>query len=112
MTVWLKYHNLIFAHRARVRGSKMGMKPSTPYSGYLAAYVELIRALHEDGATTGAIAEALYAAGARARTSDPRSGRLSRKQHLVNLRAMIIHVQRRLGLRIRHVRILNLAAGA
>jgi hypothetical protein len=86
------------------------MKLSIPYNGYLAAYVELIRALHEGGASTWEIAKALYAAGARARSSDPHSGRLSRKQHLVNLRAMTIHIQRRLGLRMRHVRVMNLKA--
>lgn len=82
----------------------------TAYNGYLAKYTETIRDLHERGASTRAITEALYAAGARARSSNPHSGKLSRKQQLVNLRAMVIHVQRRLGLRIRRVRILNLKA--
>ena len=81
------------------------------YNGYLAAHVECIRTLHESGASTAAIAEALYAAGARAQTSDPYPNKkMDRAAHLVNLRAMVIHVQRRLGLRIRRVRVLNLKA--
>src|SRR5205823_2225152 len=80
------------------------------YSGYLAAHVELIRDLHGRGASTWAIAEALYAAGARADTSGPYPVEMSRADHLVNLRGMVIYVQRRLGLRIRRARVLNLKA--
>ncbi len=81
----------------------------TTYSGYLAKYTEMIRDLHGRGASTRAIATALYAAGARASTSNP-NDRLSRAEHLVNLRGMVLYVQRRLGLRIRRVRVLHLKA--
>jgi hypothetical protein len=80
------------------------------YRGYLSDHVELIRALHEGGASTWEIATALYNAGARAHRSSPHTGKMSRAEHLVNLRAMVIYVQRRLGLRHRRIRILNLKA--
>lgn len=79
------------------------------YNGYLAPYADRIRLLHEHGASTREIAEALYALGVRAQTSDPlRTKGMSREAHIINLQAMTIHVQRRLGLRIRRVRTLNL----
>ncbi len=53
------------------------------YAGYLAPYVATIRELHGRGASTREIAEALYEKGARARSSDPHSIRLTREHHLV-----------------------------
>jgi hypothetical protein len=85
----------------------MGM---STYNGYLANHVELIRALHQGGASTLAIAETLYATGARAQTSSPYSTKMSRAAHLTNLRAMTIFILQRLGLRHRRVRVLNLRA--
>src|SRR5436190_755853 len=82
----------------------------TAYNGYLAKYTAMIRDLHERGASTRAIAESLYEAGAGAQRSDPYSIEMSRAEHVVNLRAVVIHVQRRLGLRTRRVRVLNLKA--
>ena len=80
----------------------------TPYSGYLAPHVDRIREMHASGASTLAIAEALYEAGARAQTSGPFPVKLTRADHLINLRAMVIYIERRLGLRIRRYRVLNL----
>jgi hypothetical protein len=85
----------------------MGM---STYRGYLADHLERIRDLHARGGSTRAIAEALYDAGARARSSSPYSSDLDRAGQLVNLRGMVIHIQRRLGLRTRRIRILNLRA--
>jgi hypothetical protein len=81
---------------------------SIPYAGYLAPHVGLIRELHERGASTWAIAEALYDAGARAQTSSPYSVAMGRANHLTNLQGMVIYIERRLGLRTRRIRILNL----
>lgn len=82
----------------------------TSYHGYLACHIELIRDLHGRGASTRAIAIALYDAGARAHTSSPYSSDLDRAGHVTNLRGMVIYVQQRLQLRVRHVRVLNLKA--
>jgi hypothetical protein len=83
----------------------------TSYHGYLADYVELIRSLHRRGASTWAIAETLFEIGVRAHSSSPDPDEMSRADHLVNLRGMVIYVQRRLDLRIRRYRVLNLKVG-
>ena len=59
------------------------------YGGYLSPHLDLIRAMHEAGHGTRAIAEQLFADGARASTSDPnvRPSKLSREHHIKNLRA-------------------------
>jgi hypothetical protein len=85
------------------------MSTPFPYAGYLANHIARIRAMYEGGASTREIAEALYAAGVRARPSDPYD-KLDRSGHLRNLRGTTIYVLRRLGLRTRRVRILNLTA--
>jgi hypothetical protein len=54
----------------------------------------------------------LFDAGARAQTSGAGPVVMSRTAHIVNLQGMVIYVQRRLGLRIRRVRVLNLKANA
>jgi hypothetical protein len=76
----------------------------TKYRGYLSPYVERILAMHRDGADTRAIAEALYALGVRANTTDPNL-RMRRAQHVGNLRLMVLHVLQRHGLRTRRQRI-------
>jgi hypothetical protein len=77
-----------------------------PYNGYLSPYVERIRTMHEGGAGTREIAEALYKLGARADTSDPNVPpyRMRRRHHVTNLRLMVLHVLQRLGLRTRRKR--------
>jgi hypothetical protein len=80
------------------------------YSGYLSAHLPLIRELHGRGASTGDIAAALFAAGARAGRSDPHAQQLTRSEHIVNLRAMTLYVLALLGLRRRRVRVLHLKA--
>jgi len=78
----------------------------TQYSGYLSPHVDRIRSMHEAGADTRQIAEALYALGARASTSEPGvpSYKLPRRHHVQNLRLMVLHVLQRLGLRTRRKR--------
>jgi hypothetical protein len=82
------------------------------YSGYLAVHTSLIRTLHEGGASTRAIAEALYDAGARASTSSPSPAEMTmtRDEHIANLHGMTYYVLQCLGLRTRRIRILNLRA--
>jgi hypothetical protein len=81
------------------------------YSGYLTAYVPQIRELHGTGATVRQIAEAIFAAGARAQTSEPIQLDMSRDHHVANLALMVLYVLRRLGLRSpRRVRVLRLKA--
>jgi hypothetical protein len=87
------------------------MEANAPYTGYLVPFVGLIRAMHERGASTMATAIALYDAGARAHTSDPsHAPGMTRQDHCRNLRAMVIYAQRRMGLRVRRVRVLTLKA--
>jgi hypothetical protein len=75
------------------------------YLGYLAPYLDRIRELHGCGATSREIAKALYAAGARAGTSDPDPNfRMTRDHHIANLRMMVVHVLNRLGLPGDHAR--------
>jgi hypothetical protein len=80
------------------------------YNGYLVAHVGRIRELHERGASTRGIAEALFEVGARAQTSGSGPVEMSRTAHITNLQVMVIYVQQRLGLRVRRVRVLNLTA--
>ena len=72
---------------------RITMAPRTPptYTGYLAPHLDLIVAAHQRGLSPHLIAERLFAAGARAQTSDP--------NHIADLRAMTLYVLRRLGLR-------------
>jgi hypothetical protein len=76
------------------------------YDGYLSHYIDLIREHHTRGANTREIAEALYMAGARASTSDPRvpAHGLSRAHHVENLRMMTLYALQRLQLRERKPR--------
>jgi hypothetical protein len=77
------------------------------YGGYLSLYVGTVRQMHEAGAGTRAIAEALYALGARASTSDPhvKPSKLSKAHHIKNLTLMTLFVLQRLGLRTRRKRL-------
>ena len=45
--------------------------PVQGYSGYLSPLIDRILAMHQDGADTRTIAEALYRAGVRADTTSP-----------------------------------------
>jgi hypothetical protein len=81
------------------------VKHQSYYRGYLSPYVERIRATHRAGADTRAIAEALYALGARTSTIDLNIPRMQRTRHISNLRLMVLHVLQRDGLRTRHRRI-------
>jgi hypothetical protein len=56
--------------------------------------------MHEAGANTREIAEALYAAGARANTSEPGIPpyKLRREHHITNLKMMTLFALQRLGL--------------
>jgi len=74
------------------------------YAGYLAPHLDLIIEGHKRGFPIRRIAELLYAAGARAQTSDARPRVLSREQHVANLQAMVAYVLVRLGLRTRRSR--------
>jgi hypothetical protein len=76
------------------------------YDGYLSPHLARIREMHEAGHGTRAIAEALFAEGVRASTSDPnvRPSKLSREHHVKNLRGMVLHALQRLGLRTRQTR--------
>jgi hypothetical protein len=76
----------------------------SPYTGYLAPHLDLIVEGHRRGLSTRAVAERLYAAGARARTSRPQSYSLTEAFHLANLQAMALYVLCRLGLRQRQRR--------
>jgi hypothetical protein len=69
------------------------------YDGYLAPHLDLIRERHARGANTREIAEALYMAGARADTSAPGVFRLTRANHVENLRMMTLYALQRLQLR-------------
>ena len=75
------------------------------YRGYLSPFVEHIRAMHQAGADTREIAEALYRLGARANTTDLYVPRMRRARHIQNLRLMVLHVLQRYGLRTRRQRI-------
>jgi hypothetical protein len=77
------------------------------YDGYLSCYLDHIRELHAAGKSTREIAEALYAMGARAATSDPKF-KMTKAHHVVNLRMMVLHVLQRIGLRVRRSRVLKM----
>jgi hypothetical protein len=85
---------------------RMLMAPrTTSYAGHLAPHLDLIIDGHRRGLSIRDIAEALYAAGARAETSDPGQLRqLSQAHHVVNLAAMVAYVLTRCGLRKRRSR--------
>jgi hypothetical protein len=72
--------------------------PPPTYSGYLAPHVDLIRDAHSRGLGTREIAKLLYAAGARADTSDPSVHELTRAHHIANLQMMALYALQRLGL--------------
>jgi hypothetical protein len=73
------------------------------YTGYLTPFLPLVTDGHRRGLSTRAIAELLYAAGARADTS-PGMHRLTEAHHIKNLRVMVVYAQIRLGLRARRPR--------
>jgi len=75
------------------------------YSGYLSPHLDLIHAAHARGDGSRAIAELLYLAGARARSTS--AGELGINHHVRNLQCMALHVLGRLGLRARKSRHLN-----
>jgi hypothetical protein len=79
------------------------MRNRSPYSGYLAQYLDLITEAHARGLSLRAIAEALYDAGARAQSSEPIAWApaLTRDHHIRNLSTMAHYALVRLGLRIR-----------
>ena len=84
----------------------MSHEQNIAYDGYLSPHLARIREMHEAGCDTREIAEALFADGARASTSDMRVPpfKLSRAHHIKNLRLMTLHVLQRLGLRTRRRR--------
>ena len=84
----------------------MSMNKDIAYNGYLSPHLHRIREMHEAGCGTREIAEALFADGARASTSDPNVPmfKLTREHHIKNLRLMTLHVLQRLGLRTRRTR--------
>jgi hypothetical protein len=69
------------------------------YTGYLAQHLDLIVGGCSRGRSSRNIAEQLYAAGARAGTSDGREP--SQQQHIGNLTAMVDYILLRCGLRTR-----------
>ena len=70
--------------------------PAQTYRGYLDPHVDLICAMHRDGHSTRAIAEALYRLGARADTTDLfTTTKMKREHHIKNLRLMVLHVLKR-----------------
>ena len=79
--------------------------PVQGYSGYLSPHVDRILAMHRDGASTSAIAEALYQSGVRADTTSPYILKMQRAHHVSNLRGLVLHVLQRHGLRVRRQRL-------
>jgi hypothetical protein len=84
---------------------------SRSYRGYLSPHVKTIYAMAEAGASTREIAEAVYAAGARSQTTDrPRRrpgrqlGDKIQRAQVRALRALVLHVLQRFGLRTRKKR--------
>ena len=79
------------------------MDKDPAYTGYLTPYLDRIRAMHGAGHGTREIADALYAAGARANTSAPGvpSYKLTKAHHIKNLRVLTLFALKRLGLRTR-----------
>jgi hypothetical protein len=76
------------------------------YTGYLRQHVDCIVEMYGRGFSTGEIAQALYANGVRADTTDPNPKyRMTRAHHVKNLRLMVLFVLQRLGLRTRRERI-------
>jgi hypothetical protein len=71
------------------------------YAGYLSPFVDLLIEGHRAGLSTAALAERLYAAGARSDSSEPRAGPLSKQHHIRNLRTMALYALVRLGQRAR-----------
>ena len=79
--------------------------PVQGYSGYLSPHADRILAMHQDGAGTRAIAEALYQSGVRADTTSPYILKMQRAHHIANLRLMVLHMLQRHGLRVRRKRL-------
>jgi len=66
------------------------------YGGYLASHIDVIAEGFHQGLSPRAIAEHLYQRGARASHAIP-----TREDHIRSLRAMVVYVLMRLGLRVR-----------
>jgi hypothetical protein len=77
-------------------------QPTPRYAGYLAPFLDHIVDGHRRGLGSIEIAAKLYAAGARASTSDGRE--LSPQHHIGNIAAMVHFILLRLGLRTRKPR--------
>jgi hypothetical protein len=71
------------------------------YAGYLAKFADLLIEGHRAGLSTAALAERLYAAGARSDTSEPRAAPLSKQHQIRNLRTAALYALVRLGQRAR-----------